>query len=36
VDGLESGKTYTFDVAAVNSAGEGPAKTAREAAPPAP
>jgi hypothetical protein len=27
VDGLESGKTYTFDVAAVNSAGTGAAKT---------
>ncbi|HTA95514.1 MAG TPA: right-handed parallel beta-helix repeat-containing protein, partial [Verrucomicrobiae bacterium] len=29
VDGLENGKTYTFDVAAVNSAGEGAAKTTK-------
>lgn len=30
VDGLENGKTYTFDVAAINSAGEGAVKTTRE------
>jgi hypothetical protein len=29
VDGLEDGKTYTFDVAAVNVAGEGAPKTTR-------
>ncbi|HTV62796.1 MAG TPA: fibronectin type III domain-containing protein [Verrucomicrobiae bacterium] len=29
VDGLENGKTYTFEVAAVNVAGGGPAKATR-------
>ncbi|MBV9084555.1 MAG: fibronectin type III domain-containing protein [Acidobacteriaceae bacterium] len=29
VDRLESGKTYTFSVAAVSPAGEGPAVTTR-------
>jgi len=29
VDGLEKGKTYTFDVAAVNEAGEGPARSTK-------
>jgi len=29
VDGLEDGKTYTFDVAAVNVAGEGAPKMTR-------
>lgn len=29
VDGLENGKTYTFDVAAVNAAGKGPATSTK-------
>lgn len=33
VDGLEDGKAYTFDVAAVNAAGEGAAKTTRAVTP---